>query len=55
MFLFDSDGSTSIYGFQYYEENPEVLKDYDYVYILKGQFLENKSSDGPLEVLEEDQ
>lgn len=54
MFLFDSDGSTSIYGFQHYEENPELLKDYDYVYLLKGEFSKNKISNHRMESLEED-
>lgn len=43
LFLFDSDGSTSIYGFQEYQENPELLKEYDYVYLLKAKFSKNRS------------
>jgi len=38
IFLFDSDGSTAVYGLQQYEEKPELLKEYDYVYLLKGEF-----------------
>lgn len=54
MFLFDSDGSISVYGFQHYEENPELLKEYDYVYLLKGEFSENNSANHKMEDLEED-
>lgn len=54
VFLFDSDGSTSIYGFQQYEENPELLKAYDYVYLLKGEFSKIKSDDQRMKNLEED-
>lgn|GEM_PF-2038276 len=54
LFLFDSDGSTSIYGFQQYEENPELLKEYDYVYLLKGEFSKSKSDDQRMKGLKED-
>ena len=37
-FLFDDGNSMSMYYHQYYVENPEVLKQYDYVYLLKCQF-----------------
>lgn len=53
-FLFDSSGSTSIYGLQYYEEHPEALREYDYAYLLKAKFSENESSDGQLENVKED-
>ena len=37
-FLFEDGNSMSMYYHQYYVENPEVLKQYDYVYLLKCQF-----------------
>lgn len=38
-YLFEDDDTVSIYGNQYYLEHPEVLAEYDYVYLLKCQFL----------------
>jgi hypothetical protein len=54
IFLFDSDSSTSIYGLQEYEENPELLKEYDYVYLLKGEFSNNRSGTYQMENTEEE-
>lgn len=53
IFLFDSDTSTTVYGLQSYEKNPEVLEEYDYAYLLKCEFSESESSDGQLEDLDE--
>lgn len=43
-YLFDDGNGMSIYDNQYYAENPEVLSEYDYVYLIKCQFS-NKSID----------
>ena len=54
LFLFDSDGSTSIDGFQEYQENQELLKEYDYVYLLKAKFSKNRSGTSQMETIEEE-
>ena len=38
LFLFDDRNSMPMYHNQYYVENPEALKEYDYVYLLKCKF-----------------
>lgn len=43
-FLFEDGDAVSVYDNQYYVENPEVLKEYDYAYLLKCQFS-NKTTD----------
>ncbi len=37
-FLFEDGNGMSIYGNQHYVDEPDVLKDYDYVYLVKCQF-----------------
>lgn len=37
-FLYEDENSMSIYFNQNYVENPEVLKEYDYIYLLKCKF-----------------
>lgn len=40
-FLFEDGNSLSAYNNQYFTEHPEVIKEFDYVYLLKCKFLTN--------------
>lgn len=44
-FLFDKGNSMSIYDNQHYAENSEVLKEYDYAYLVKCQFYKEEIDD----------